>query len=53
MATQFGWKIANGTTVPCAREQAVLHAIRECRFAGLSYRQILELLKGKGIPSNG
>jgi hypothetical protein len=53
MATQFGWKIVNGTTVPCSREQAVLRAIRECRSAGLSCRQILELLKGKGISRNG
>ena len=53
MDVQFGWAIVNGKCVPNEEEQAVLRAIRECRSAGMSYRQIYQLLKDKGIVGNG
>ena len=53
MAVKFGWAIVNGRCVPNKEEQAVLRAIRRCRSAGISYRQIYTLLKDNGIIGNG
>ncbi len=53
MVPQFGWKLVNGQAVQCEREQAVLRAIRKCRAAGMSLRQIKKMLQDKGIVSNG
>ena len=53
MGVQFGWAIVNGKCVANKEEQAVIRAIRKCRSAGMSYRQIYQLLKDKGIIGNG